>query len=1149
MKLKLLQEIIMFSKYVAYGVLIQIFFLNILIAADLNAQKVKSVKTLRAELTQKAMPLKSIFREIEKETGLIFSYDENELGRKLGKEVILKERNATVAMILTDISRQENLKFKQVNRNISVKKIPKRETDENPSIEVLINEILVRGKITGENNEPLPGVNVLVKGSSLGTVADVNGEYQINVPGENSILVFSFIGYEPIEEVVGQRTVIDVSLRIDTKALEEVVVVGYGTVKKSDLTGSVASIKGESVKEFPVTSVDQAIQSRAPGVQVTQASSAPGGGVSVRIRGSNSINSGSEPLYVIDGFPIYPNNGVYGTDDADSGINGSRRPGNVLASINPNDIESIEILKDASGTAIYGSRGSNGVVLITTKRGKSGESRIDYDGSVSFQSIANKIDRLNGREFATYLNTLEESQGGAPIYTPAEIDAIGEGTDWLDEILQTGMIHNHQLSFSGGSEKTRYALIGNFHQNEGIIKETDFRRFGIRLNLDNQVLNDRLTISSSWSFNRTTSNNAPTDRGGPGGIIITALGLDPTIPVRNADGEFNLASYDGRFFINPVQELNFVTDQDFTNRVLGNTGFTFKLLEGLNFKTSIGADLLNANRITFFPVNNTRLGREREGEITNASRNSANILNENILSFNKQLHPDHFIDVVAGYTFQKEVNRFSIASTRGIPAATPDQATLQGGANVQIPNSNRREWILKSYLGRVNYNFKERYLFTFTFRRDGSSRFGEENKWANFPSFALGWRIIEEDFFQSSGLSNTISDLKLRTSWGITGNSELPVFNSLPNLNEYNYVFGGQLILGLADERLGNSDLKWETTKMFNIGLDISLLENRLTLNADYFFNKTEDLLLKVSIPPSLGFEEVLKNSGSLENKGFELGLNYVVLDRQDLKWDVSGNVSVLRNEITDLGSSTPFFSNSTSGHLGVDGSWVEAGNPIGVWRGYKYTGIFQSQEEIDTNPSRSGDKPGYPRYQDTDGNGEITPDDFVILGDPNPDFTWGLNSTLRYKNFDFSFFFRGVHGNDVRNLQASELGDGVQKINQLSNILTDSWSPSNTGASRAIIDANRDFANSYRDSDFFIEDGSFIRLQNVLIGYSLPTNSTFIRNARVYISAQNPFVITDYSGFDPEVNNQGQANLNRADDYDAYPRARIFTVGVNLGL
>src|SRR5690606_23728589 len=323
-----------------------------------------------------------------------------------------------------------------------------------------------------------------------------------------------------------------------------------------------------------------------------------------------------------------------------------------------------------------------------------------------------------------------------------------------------------------------------------------------------------------------------------------------------------------------------------------------------------------------------------------------------------------------------------------------------------------------------------------------SSRFGAANKWANFPSVALAWRIIEEGFFQGSSLSQNISDLKLRGSWGITGNSEIPVYNSQANLNAYNYVFGGNLVLGLADARLSNPDLKWETTKMFNIGMDLSLLNNRLNLTTEYFYNNTEDLLLYVTVPSSLGFNSILKNSGSLENKGFEVSLNYIAVDGRDLRWDVSGNISFLRNKITDLGSSTPFFSGSTSGHLGIDGSLVEAGNPIGVWRGYRYTGIFQNQEKIDANPSRSGDKPGYPRYQDSNQDGTITPDDYVIIGDPNPDFTWGFTSTLNYKQFDLNVFIRGVHGNEIRNLQQAEIGDGVQKINQIANILTDSWTP-----------------------------------------------------------------------------------------------------------
>ncbi|WP_290567919.1 SusC/RagA family TonB-linked outer membrane protein [Leeuwenhoekiella sp. UBA6783] len=1003
----------------------------------------------------------------------------------------------------------------------------------------LMGQTTVTGTVTdGGTGTPLPGVNVVA--GTKGAITDFDGKYEISVPADITSIVFSSLGFATKTIDFTGQTTLDVALEPQTEALEDVVVVGYGTVKKSDLTGSVSSIDGEAIKEIPVTSVDQAIQARAPGVQVTQTSAAPGGGVSVRIRGSNSINSGSEPLYVVDGFPIYPDNGAYGAG-------GNRQSANVMASINPNDIESIEVLKDASATSIYGSRGSNGVVLITTKRGKAGKSKISYEGSYSSQTMSNPIEVLNGAEYATYLNILEQSQGGAPIYSQEQINSFGEGTDWLEEVTRSGYIQNHQITFSGGSENNKYALTGNYHDNAGIIKKTSFKRYGIRLNLDNSAFNKFLDVRSSWSYNRTESNNAPTDRGGPGGTIITALGLDPTAPVYNEDGTYALASYDGRFLINPLQELEFATDMDITNRVLGNTTFTFNITDHLKAKTSIGADILTVNRTSFFPVGNTRIGRDNSGELTLANRNSANILNENLITYTNEFKGGHFVDAVVGYTYQREVNKFFSSTTRGITAASVDQATLQGGPDILSPFSSRREWLLESVLGRVNYNYDSRYLLTLTFRRDGSSRFGAQNKWANFPSVALGWNIANESFFENSGIATTMNKLKLRGSWGLTGNSEIPVYNSLANLNEYNYVIGGSLVLGLADGRLSNSDLKWETTTMRNIGLDASFFNNRLNLTLDYFNNKTEDLLLFVSIPSSLGFQSILKNSGSLENKGFEVGLDGYIVNNDNFKWNLAGNLSILRNRLTSLGDSTPFFSSTTSGHLGVEGSWVEAGNPIGVWRGYDYIGIFQSAEEIANNPSRSGDQPGYPRYRDVNGDGEITPDDYTIIGDPNPDFTWGLNSTFTYKNFDMSIFFRGSQGFDVRNLQASELGDGVQKINQIASILTDSWTPQNTDATRPIIDGNRDFANSYRDSDYFIEDGSFIRLQNVSLGYTLPSFSELITRARVYVSGQNLLTITDYSGFDPEVNNRGQNNLNRGDDYDAYPRSRTLTVGVNL--
>ena len=982
----------------------------------------------------------------------------------------------------------------------------------------------VSGTVTDQQNQPLPGVNVLVKGSTQGTTTDASGKYQVEVLTSDAILTFSFIGFTSQEKAVGNQTVVDVTLQEDIQNLQEVVVVGYGTVKKSDLTGSISSVKADAFKDMPVISVDQALQARAAGVNVTQSSSAPGGGLSVRVRGANSLISGSEPLYVIDGLPIYPDNAAYGT-----GAN--RQAGNAMASLNPSDIESIEVLKDASATSIYGSRGANGVVLITTKRGKDGQSVVNLESSYSAQTIANNIDMLSGSDFGRYLNTLDVSQGGNPRYTDAQINSFGSGTDWMEAIQRTGSIWNNQLTISGGNSKSRYAVIGNYLDNQGIIINTYFKRYGLRLNLDNDLFDGKATLSNSWAFSRIVGNNVPTDRGGPGGIIITALGLDPTGPVYDQNGNYNYPLYDGRFTINPVAEAKEGVDKDATNRFFGTTALTIPITKDLKFRTSLGLDLLNATRNTFYN-SKTRLGRQNGRELQRYDRNLVNFLNENILTYSKSLTGGHQLEILLGYTYQEENNASAYQAIRGLDSDDFESLNFQNGTEPQIGSSSRIDWGLKSILGRINYNFNDRYLITLTARRDGSTKFGPNNKWATFPSAAIGWRVVNENFFANTGLNNVFDDFKLRASYGLTGNSQIPAYQSTSDLSPRYYVFNNVLVSGYAATRMPNADLKWEQTRMFNAGLDMAFLNNRLGVTVDYFSNRTTDLLLYVSIPQSTGFGTLLKNTGSLTNTGFEFSVDFKAIRTEDFTWDINGNVSVLRNEIEDLGDSAPFYATSTSGHLGVDGSWVEAGNPIGVWRGYKYIGIKED---------------GSPNYEDKNGDGKYTAEDYSIIGDPNPDFTWGLNSTLKYKGFDFTVFFRGVQGIDIRNLQQSEIGDGAQKINQISNILTDSWTPQNPNASRPAVDAKRDFA-SYRRSSFFIEDGSFIRLQNISLGYTLPV-SKFIRTARIYVSAQNLFTITDYSGFDPEVNNQGQNNLNRGDDYDAYPRSRLFTVGVNLGL
>lgn len=982
----------------------------------------------------------------------------------------------------------------------------------------------VSGTVKTKSGESLPGVNVLLNGTAQGTTTDATGSYSIVVTGDNPVLTFSFIGFVNLEVPVNNRSIVNVEMEEDVRNLEEIVVVGYGTVKKSDLTGSVASVKADAFKDMPITSVDQALQGRAAGVQVTQSSAAPGGGLSVRVRGANSLISGSEPLYVIDGLPIYPDNSSFGT-----GAN--RQANNALAALNPSDIESIEVLKDASATSVYGSRGANGVVLITTKRGKQGETLVNFETSFAVQNISKSIDMLSAADFARYLNKLDVSQGGAPRYTDSQINSFGQGTDWLDAVTRSGSIWTNQVTVTGGDGRNRFAVSGNYQDNEGIIINTYFKRYGLRLNLDNDLFGGRATLSNSWALARTTGNSVPTDRGGPGGIIITALGLDPTVPVYDQDGNYNYPLYDGRFIINPVAEAREGVDRDGTNRIFGTTALTVSITKDIKFRTSLGLDLLNATRNTFYN-SKTRLGRQFNRQLERFDRNLVNLLNENILTYSKSFSGGHNLEVMAGYTTQKENNSSAFQSVRGLDSDDFESLNFQNGTSPQIGQSSRVEWALESYLGRLNYNFKDRYLVTLTARRDGSTKFGPNNKWATFPSAAIGWRVINESFFAGSGLNNIFDDLKIRASYGVTGNSQIPAYQSTSDLSPRNYIFNGVLVSGYAATRMANPDLKWEQTRMMNLGMDMSLLDNRLNVSVDYFNNRTTDLLLNVSIPQSTGFGTLLKNTGSLTNRGFELGVDAKPIVAGGLTWDINANISILRNKIEDLGSSAPFFAGSPSGHLGVDGSWVEAGYPIGVWRGYNFIGI-----------SSDGD----PVYEDLDGSGTYSAADYTIIGDPNPDFTWGFNSTLKYKGFELAFFLRGVEGSEVRNLQRSEIGDGAQKINQIGNILTDSWTPENTNASRPAVDATRDFA-SYRRSSFFIENGSFIRLQNISLGYNIPVAKIF-RSVRAYVSAQNLFVITDYTGFDPEVNNQGQNNLNRGDDYDAYPRARTFTFGVNIGL
>lgn len=1019
-------------------------------------------------------------------------------------------------------------------------------------------QFTVTGKVISfDDTETIPGVNVLVKGTNIGTVTNVDGVYSISAPDGNATLVFSYVGFKRQEVNINNQSTIDIILESDMQDLQDVVVVGYGSVRKSDLTGSVASISERQIKEVPVASLDHALQGRAPGVQVTQNNAAPGGSVSVRVRGGNSVVSGNEPLYVIDGFPIYPNDQNFNV-----GGFGQRAGGSALSGINPNDIESIEILKDASATAIYGSRGANGVVLITTKSGKEGAIQVTYDAYYGVQTPARRIPVLNAREFAEIFNEAEVNAGFNPLFGAGDPNfpapsTLGEGTNWQDEIFRDAAMQNHQLTFSGGSAATRYSLSTNYFDQKGIVLGSRFQRGSIRLNIDSKV-NERLNVGVRMTYNKVYDNGASAsfDGGLSGDAITNAVTFPPIDNIRRPDGTYQLTSSilaAGRGSTNlqnPVGLVDGYKDLRIQDRMLANVFAEYEILPQLKFRFSLGTDLFSATGNVYRDRAGSEAGRASGGIASKSYRNITNWLNENILSYNTTINNIHKLDVVAGFTYQEEIIRGFSASARNFVNDIVLDHNLGTGAEFLRPGSFQNGWNIASLLGRINYTLMDRYLFTVTGRRDGSSRFGANNKWANFPSVAFAWKTIEEPFMQSQSL---FSELKLRTSWGITGNQEIGNYRSLARLQNQNYVFNNNFVVGLGTDGVPNPDLRWETTTMTNFGLDFSFLENRLRFTFDGYYNKTTDLLLNVTLPTTTGATNALQNVGSLENKGLEFAVAYDIIDREFV-WTIDGNISGNRNQILDIGPLQPFqIGGNVSAHLGSSGSWIIPGQPIGVWFDLEYDGVYQPSDfNSDGTPAEGvvlrlgNEAPGWAKYVDQNDDGVINANDRKVIGDPTPDFFYGVNNRMSYKGLELTFFFQGVYGNDIKNSQRFEIANGNPGSNLSRHYADNRWSENNPEGTLPL--ARFDGNGTVNNSSINIENGTFIRLRNVMLAYNIPASVTFLRNARVYISGQNLFTITNYTGFDPEVNVLGQNNVNLGNDYGAFPRARTFMLGASIG-
>ena len=1011
-----------------------------------------------------------------------------------------------------------------------------------------LTDIEVQQTITGtvfdaETEESLPGVNIVVKGTTTGTATDREGAFNLNVPSLQDTLVFSFIGYQTQEVPINGQTEIDVAMRPLAISGEELVVVGYGVQERRDVTGSVVSVNAEdlqSQRTVPI-SVDRMLQGQAAGVQVTQSSAEPGGGSRIRIRGAGSINAGNEPLYVIDGVPIDNNPLTTGTQEQSGAGIRNANPPSPLNSLNPNDIASIEILKDASATAIYGSRGANGVILITTKQGVEGDLQVEYSTNVGYQQVAKKIDVLSAQQYMSVLNELESAQGNPPMFSSEQMAAVGEGRDWQDRIFEGALMQSHQLSVAGGTEDLQYYTSVNFNNQEGIIKNSGIQRFQGRVNLNYDK--DKLSLGVNLTTSLVKNDIAPNGIGGIGpiaGIVYTSLYQDPTMPVRDEEGNFVRSTTTQ--FGNPVA-LAEIDDQEQTDRTLARLFAEYDVLDNLSARINVGSDTRGSRRNAYNPTLTDR--GEDAGGIANVSDvRATNYLVEGTLNYQNDFSTRFNLKLLGGVTYQEFTTENLNGVAQGFPSDGFRTYSLQTGSNVtNAAATAKSQHQLLSYLARANLRYDSKYLLTVTFRADGSSRFGEGNKYGYFPSVALGWRLSEEEFMNRA---KVLTNLKLRASYGITGNEAIGNYTSLSLLG-----FGGQALLGnnlvsgIAPIQIANPDLKWEKTSEFDIGLDFEFWEGRLGGSIDYYIRETSDLLLNLPIPITSGFETSLQNVGEVQNKGVEFEVHYSSNSTRNFVWSSSFNFSTVQNEVKDLGP----LQQIRQGHPWLffpDFTVIQEGDPLNAYYGYEVGGVFQTNDDI-ANSAQPLAKPGDLKFKDINGDGQITPADQKVLGSPFPDATFGWRNNFSYKNFNLNIFVNASLGNEVYNGNATDsFYPPSFRRNRIADHYLNRWTPDNpTNEYPSFIPPHFPSGGDINNS-LSVQDASYIRIQNVMLKYNIPTGpGSILRNASVYVSGENLLTITGYEGFNPDVSSFGDSNIVL--DYNAYPLARVYSLGVNL--
>lgn len=1115
------------SKHVTYTIM-RTFLLFVAMGLSSAYANVTYSQT-KIDIEVVEVPLETLFREIQNKSEYIFFYKDELLVNS--NRVTVKVKGATLATILDDVFKGSNMNYRIDDRQVVVYETVQKTTSkeiEKPQ------EFIVSGVVLDQEGTPLPGANILEKGTTNGTQTDFDGNYSLTVKGGEAILVITYIGFSTQELPVAGQSKINITLVESAAALDEIIVVGYGTQKKSDLTGSVSSLKSEDLNPGANASVDQMMLGRAAGVQINQASSAPGGGLSIRIRGASSLNASNEPLYVIDGFPIdnSPNLASGGAAE----VSENRSPNNPLNSLNPADIQSIEILKDASATAIYGSRGANGVVMITTKKGRAGKMNVTYDVYSGIQTVAKTIDVLSTSEYINAINDLSQEQGNAPVFSNEDISNIGAGNFWQDEIFRSAPITSHNLSVGGGSENTSIYSSINYFDQEGVVKNSGIKKYTGRINIDTKI-GERANIGLNFNTSLIKDNNnidgiQTNENAGP---IYSSLLYDPTEPIYNSDGTFSQSS--NLTVNNPVTLISGISSLNETNRTFGSAYLNYNFTDELSGKFNFGTDRQTSRRDIYNSTQTIRGGAA--GGIANINvLERSNYLFEYTMNYNKAFNENHNLAVLGGVTYQKFQSKNFFGNISGFPTDEIGTGNLElGDTNTDQLGSRLEENTLLSYLGRINYNLFNKFLLTGSIRADGSSRFGENSKFGYFPSFAFGWKLTEEEF-----IPDVFSELKLRTSWGQTGNQEIGNYNSLLTFQSGpNVVLGNSVLGSVIPSRKSNDDLKWETTEQFNIGLDVALLGGRISGTFDYFSKNTKDLLFNLPLPLASGYASILSNVGEVQNKGFEVLINTTNVVSGDFKWDTSLNFSAIKNKVLDLGRVESIVTGAIQsvGNTAI----IREGDPLAAYYGYVVTGIFQENDDIANSPQPTA-QPGYPIFEDRDGDGAITPADQTIIGSPFPDFSYGFQNSFSFKNWKLDVFFQGQEGVDLVNINLIEsLYPANFRRNRQSRTMLDRWTPQNTDA-KWPSSVNPNAYGASKVNSLSVEDASYLRLKNVQLSYNIPVdNINLLNSLRVYVTGQNLFTITDYGGFDPEANSLGSSNVRV--DYSSYPLARTYLVGL----